>query len=382
MTDDSDPDKRNAGEPEHHERAPGVWDLGEIASQFAVDGKFCQAVPYGGGHINETYCSTFDRACTPVRIILQRINTHVFLDPHALMENIERVTRHLAMRLADEADRERRALTLIPDRAGHSLYVDPQGDCWRAYRFIEGARTYDTVASARQAWEGARAFGRFLELLADLPAPRLHDTIPGFHDAPKRFAALEEAVARDAAGRSRACEPEIAFAFARKQMTRSILDAGLPERVTHNDTKINNVLFDLVSGEAICVVDLETVMPGFAAYDFGDLVRSATCAAPEDERDLNKVTMRFDLFEALARGYFGSAGCLLTRAEKESLVTGGKLITLVMGIRFLTDFLNGDTYYKVHRADHNLDRCRVQFKLLESIEAQEHAMERLIGDLG
>ncbi|HUB52798.1 MAG TPA: aminoglycoside phosphotransferase family protein [Terracidiphilus sp.] len=362
-------------------------DIAKIARQFAVDGEFLEAIPYGGGHINETYCVTFSAAGTlgqaiPKRIILQRINDRVFRNPLALMENIERVTRHLAMRLADEPDKERRALSLIPDRKGHSLHVDTRGGNWRAYQFIEGARTYDTVASAQQAWQGARAFGRFLELLADLPAPRLHDTIPDFHHAPKRFCALEEAMNRDAAGRVRAADPEIAFAFARKSLTRAILDAGLPERVTHNDTKINNVLFDDATGEAICAIDLETVMPGFAAYDFGDLVRSATCAAPEDERDLNKVAMRFDLFEALARGYLSSAGSLLTRAEKESLVAGGKLITFVMGIRFLTDYLNGDTYYKVHRAGHNLDRCRVQFKLLESIEAQERAMERLVSEIG
>jgi hypothetical protein len=363
-------------------RDPHARDLAEIARQFAVDGEFCGAVPYGGGHINETYCVAFNRAGAPVRIILQRINNHVFRDPQALMENIERVTQHLATKLACDPDKERRALTLIPDRAGRSLCVDPSGGYWRAYRFIEGARTYDAVESAQQAFEGARAFGLFLELLADLPAPRLHDTIPDFHHAPKRFQALEDAVARDSAGRLRNAEPEIAFALARKSITRTLLDAGLPERVTHNDTKINNVLFDNSTGEAICVIDLETVMPGFAAYDFGDLVRSATCLASEDERDLTRVTVRFDFFEALACGYLSTAGALLTRAEKESLVPGGKVITFLMGIRFLTDYLNGDTYYKVHHAGHNLDRCRTQFKLIESIEEQETAMEQFIRSIG
>ncbi len=357
-------------------------DLGEIARQFAVEGEFCQAVPYGGGHINETWCATFNRADARVRGILQRINHNVFRNPAALMENIERVTQHLSAQLAKEPDRERRALTLIPSRAGRNLYVDPGGGYWRAWRFIEGARTYDAIESAQQAYEGPRAFGRFLAMLADLPAPRLHDTIPNFHSTPGRFAALEDAIAHDTAGRVHLAEPEIAFAHARKSITGALLNAGLPERVTHNDTKINNVLLDDQTGEGICVIDLDTVMPGFAAYDFGDLVRSATCPAAEDERDLSKVTVRFDLFEALARGYLSTAGDMLTRAEKESLVLGGKLITFTMGIRFLTDFLNGDTYYKVHRADHNLDRCRTQFKLVESIEAQESAMEQFIRSIG
>lgn len=356
-------------------------DLGEITREFAVEGEFCGAIRYGHGHINEAWCATFDSAGTPVRYILQRINHHVFRNPEALMENIERVAQHLSAQLADHPDKERRALTLIPDRAGRNLYVDPAGDYWRAYRFIGGARTYDAIESEQQAFEGARAFGRFIQMLADLPAPRLHDTIPGFHSTPRRFAALEEAVARDSAGRVRLAEPEIAFVLARKSITGALLNAGLPERVTHNDTKINNVMFDDQTGEAICVIDLDTVMPGVAAYDFGDLVRSATCPTQEDERDLSKVVMHFPLFEALARGYLSSAGSFLTLAEKKSLVLGGKLITFTMGIRFLTDYLEGDTYYKVHRADHNLDRCRAQFKLVESIEAQELAMEQFISSI-
>jgi len=357
-------------------------DLSEIAAQFAIEGEFCQAVPHGRGHINETYCATFNRDGTPVRYILQRINQNVFRNPAALMENIERVTRHLSAQLADSPDKERRALMLTPDRAGRSMYVDPAGGCWRAYQFIGGARTIDAIESPQQAFEGARAFGHFLAMLADLPAPRLHDTIPDFHHGLKRVGALEDAVARDAAGRVRDAGPEIAFVLARKSVTGSLLNAGLPERVTHNDTKINNVMLDDQTGEGICVIDLDTVMPGFAAYDFGDLVRTATCLAQEDERDLSKVTMSFELFQALARGYLSTAGSLLTRAEKESLVTGGKLITLLIGIRFLTDFLNGDAYFKVHRPGHNLDRCRAQFKLVESIEEQQSKMEQFIRSVG
>lgn len=357
-------------------------DLGEIARQFAIDGEFREATPYGHGHINETYCATFNRAGSPFRCILQRINHNIFRDPVALMENIERVSEHLKAQLAGHPDRERRALSLFPDRAGRALHVAPDGGYWRAYQFIEGARTCDAVDSAEQAYEGARAFGRFIAMLADLPAPRLHDTIPGFHNGPKRFRALEDAIAGDAAGRVRDAGPEIAFAGAHEAVTGSLLNSGLPERVTHNDTKINNVMIDNQTGEGICVIDLDTVMPGLAAYDFGDLVRTATCLAQEDERDLSKVTVSMELYEALARGFVTGAGGLITGAEKESLVQGGKLITLLIGIRFLTDYLNGDAYFKVHRAGQNLDRCRVQFKLVESIEQQQGAMERLMRSIG
>ena len=232
---------------------------------------------------------------------------------------------------------------------------------------------------AQQAFEGARAFGRFHYRCSPICRLRAFTTpFRDFHNTPRRFTALEDAVARDAAGRLPLAGPEIAFALARKSITGALVNAGLPERVTHNDTKINNVLLDDQTGEGICVIDLDTVMPGLAAYDFGDWSARQPARAPEDERDLSRSNHAFRSFEALARGYLSSAGTLLTRAEKESLVLGGKLITFTMGIRFLTDYLNGDTYYKVHRAGHNLDRCRTQFKLMESIEAQELAMEQFI----
>jgi len=356
--------------------------IGEVARQFAIEGEFRQAVPYGSGHINDTYCATFDSAGAAERCILQRNNTAVFRNPAALMENIERVTAHLAAQLGAEPDRERRALTLIPDRRGRTLVVDEAGGHWRAYRFIDRARTFDSIESPAQAFEGARAFGRFQQMLAELPAPPLHDTIPDFHHTPKRFASLEDAIARDAAGRVRNAGPEIAFALARQAMTRALVDAGLPVRVTHNDTKFNNVMLDDRTGEAVCVIDLDTVMPGLAAYDFGDLVRTAACPAAEDERDLCRVAMHFPLFEAVARGYLSTAGAFLIREEKELLAFSGKLITFEIAVRFLTDYLNGDTYFKVHREGHNLDRCRAQFRLVESIEAQERAMEGMVRSIG
>ena len=353
-------------------------DVGAVMRQFEIGGEFVTAAPYGTGHINDSYCVVFDQAGAQARYILQRINHHVFKNPVAVMENIQRVTSHLGAQVAVEPDSERRVLTLIPVRDGRVWHLDAEGNYWRAYRFIERARTYDAVEFAEQAYQAARAFGRFQKLLVDLPAPRLHDTIPDFHHTPKRFAALERAIAVDAAGRASLATREIEFAFARKSITHVLLDANLPERVTHNDTKINNVMLDDATGEGICVIDLDTVMLGLAPYDFGDMVRTMTSPASEDECDLSQVTMQFPLFEALARGYLSSAGTFLTDAEKELLVFSGKLITFEQGIRFLTDYLAGDVYYKVHRERHNLDRCRTQFKLVESIEQQEVRMSRLV----
>ena len=313
-----------------------------------------------------------------MRYLFQRINQGVFQNPVALMENIARVTRHLGGKFAGTCDPSRRALTLLPARNGESFHHDEAGNYWRVYWFIEQARSYDAVQSPAQAFAAAQAFGRFQSLLADLPAPRLHDTIPDFHHAPKRFLALQQALAGDARNRARLAQPEIAFALRRQALTAVLLDAQLPERVTHNDTKFNNVMLDDATGEGICVIDLDTVMPGLALYDFGDMVRTTTSPVPEDERDLTKVTMQFPMFEALVRGYLASAGSFLTTAEKQHLGFSGKLITLEIGIRFLTDFIEGDTYLKVHRDGHNLDRCRTQFRLVESIEQQEDAMNRLV----
>ncbi len=352
--------------------------VGAVACQFQIFGEFVDAKPYGSGHINDTYCAVFHQAGLPVRYILQRINHNVFKNPVALMENIQRVTSHLGEQVAGEPDFSRRVLTLVPARDGRAWHMDADDNYWRAYLFIERARTYDAVETTEQAFQAARAFGQFQKLLVDLPAPRLHDTIPDFHHTPKRFMALEQAIALDVAGRATLANQEIEFAFARKSIASGLLDSNLPERVTHNDTKFNNVMLDDATGEGVCVIDLDTVMPGLALYDFGDMVRTTTSPAMEDERDLSKVTMQFPMFEALVRGYLTSAGRFLTNAEKQCLAFSGKLITFEIGIRFLTDYLVGDTYFKVHRSGHNLDRCRTQFKLVESIEKQEDRMNRLV----
>jgi len=355
--------------------------IAAVASQFQLGGEFLSATPYGSGHINDTWCVVCRRAGTQVRAILQRINRNIFTNPAALMDNVERVTRHLAEQAAGEPDAGRRALTLIPAHHGRFWHVDAEGRPWRAYRFVEGASSFDAIESTDQAFQAARAFGRFQRQLASLPAPRLNEILPDFHHTPNRFAAFEHALAADTAGRAHLAQPEIEFALARRSLTRVLLDATLPERVTHNDAKLNNVLLDDATGEGLCVIDLDTVMPGLAPYDFGDMVRTATSAAEEDERDLSKVTMQFPMFEALARGYLSEAGGFLTKEEKQILAFSGKLITFEIGIRFLADFLAGDTYFKVHREGHNLDRCRTQFKLVESIERQEDQMTRLIESL-
>jgi len=356
----------------------GPNNIAEVVRQFQIDGEFVAATPYGSGYINDTYCAVFHQRGVAERVVLQRINTRIFTQPEALMENVQRVTAHLAQQVAGEADSSRRVLKLIPSRDGRAWHVDAEAGYWRAWRFIPNARSNDAVEAPEQAFQGARAFGRFQQLLISLPPPRLHDTIPDFHHTPRRFKALEEAIGLDTANRAILARQEIEFALARQPIVSVLLDASLPERVTHNDTKFNNVLLDDATGEGICVVDLDTVMPGLALYDFGDMVRTATSPATEDERDLSKVTMQISMFQAMVRGYLASTASFLTMDEKQLLAFSGKLITFEMGIRFLADFLAGDTYYKVHRDGHNLDRCRTQFKLVESIEQQEESMNRIV----
>jgi Phosphotransferase enzyme family len=352
-----------------------------VTSHFTIDGEFAGAAPYGSGHINDSYCAVFHENGRRVRYIVQRMNHNIFKQPIAVMENIQRVTAHLAHQLNGQSDCDRRVLTLIHARDGKTWFEDERGDFWRTYNFIEGATTYDSVHSPQQAFQAARAFGSFQHMLASLPAPRLHETIPDFHHTPRRFAALEAAIETDVVNRAASAKPEIQFALARRAMVSTLIEANLPERVTHNDTKFNNVLLDDETGEGICVIDLDTVMPGLAAYDFGDMVRTTTSSVKEDERDLSKVSMEFPLFEALVRGYLETAGDFLTKPEKELLAFSGRLITLEIGIRFLTDHLVGDTYFKVHREGHNLDRCRTQFKLVEAMERQEEPMNRLVDRL-
>jgi Ser/Thr protein kinase RdoA (MazF antagonist) len=355
-------------------------DVRTIACEFQIDGDFASAEPFGSGHINDTYRVTYASGNTPCRYIFQRLNHAVFPNPLAVMENGQRVTAHLAQKFAGQPDATRRVLTLVPTCAGKFFLRDIVGNFWRVFPFIEKTRTVDIVETPAQAFAAARAFGQFQTLLADLPTPRLHDTIPDFHHTPKRFSALEKTVAADVVNRAATAKPEIEFALKNRAICRVLLNAQLPERVTHNDTKINNVLLDAATGEGVCVIDLDTVMPGLALYDFGDMVRSMTNPAAENERDLAKVEMQFPVFEALSRGYRAAAD-FLTPAEKNLLPVAGQVVTFELGLRFLTDFLAGDTYFKVQRDGENLDRCRAQFKLFESMRRQESAMSKLVSEL-
>ena len=352
-----------------------------VARRFTFAGEFVRAEPWGSGHIQESYCVVCSAKGTSQRYLLQRINRAIFHDVPALMENIRRVTEHLADRVKGQPEAERRVLHLVPTHTGQLWHEEHGGECWRGYRMIVRTRSFETVGSPEQAFAAARAFGEFQAQLADLPPPRLAETIPDFHNTPKRLAALEQAIRDNVARRATDAHAEVEFALSRRQLAGVLVTAGLPERIVHNDTKLNNVLFDEVDGRALCVIDLDTVMPGLAPCDFGDMVRTATCSAAEDERDLAKVTMQLPLFEALLHGYVSAAGGFLTAAEKSLLGAAGKVITYEQGVRFLTDHLAGARYYRVQRMGHNLDRCRAQFALLASMERQEAEMERLARDL-
>lgn len=357
------------------------FDFKAITRQFALYGDLVSVEPYGNGHINDTFAAVFDQCGTRVRYILQRINTNIFRDPVNLMENIRRVTAHLAKRSADS----RRTLTLVPALDGKGYVEDADGNFFRAYLFIENATSYDILENEKQAYEAARAFGRFQAELSDLPGGRLTETIKDFHNTPARVAQLENAIKQDKCNRVREVAAEIDFVLSRREMTEKLLKlqaAGdVIERITHNDTKLNNVMIDNNSGEGICVIDLDTVMPGLAHYDFGDMVRTGTSPAAEDEKDLSRIYMRFNMFEALLRGYCSEAGRVLNACELENLPFAGALITLEIGTRFLTDYLEGDVYFKVHRDGHNLDRARSQFQLVRSIESQFDPMMKLLGTL-
>lgn len=361
--------------------------LRNIGAAFVIHGEYVSSEPYGSGHINDTYVVLYNQGGTPVRYIFQRINHHIFKNPASLMENIVRVTEHQRLKCAGD-DPSRRAMTVIRTHDGASFFLDADDEYWRVYIMIEKARTYDVLESEDQAFQAAKAFGEFQKQLVDIPGGRLHETIPDFHNTPSRFANFAKALEADSENRAKLAKDEVEFFLSRESMASKLLDLSaeglIPERITHNDTKLNNVMIDDETGEGLCVIDLDTVMPGLALYDFGDMVRTGTSPAAEDERDLSKVFMRMEMFEALAGGYLESASDFLTKTEIEYLPFSGKLITYEIGLRFLTDFLEGDVYFKTHRENHNLDRCRTQMKLVQSIEEREDDMsawiaKRLVG---
>lgn len=364
--------------PDEQEQIRGIVD------RFAVRGEVLSVEQIESGHINNTYrISILRRNGQTRRIIIQSINSHVFPRPHDVMANVDKVTHHINERvLRVKKDLGGQTLNLLPSRDGGFWVDDEDGTVWRGYNFIEDCVTYDVVENTRQAYEAARAFGAFQDLVSDLDSSLIHETIPDFHNTRLRYQRLMEVAAADPEDRLCHVGPELEFAQSREADVGKLLDLAakdeIPSRVTHNDTKINNVMMDAQTDEAVCVIDLDTVMPGLSLYDFGDLVRSAVSPAAEDEIDLKKVSMRMPIFEALVEGYLGAARSFLNEIETANLAHSGKLMTLEVGIRFLTDFLEGDVYFKTKRPNHNLDRCRTQLKLVERIEAQQNEMDAFV----
>ena len=346
----------------------------DAAAFFELGGRVVSATAFGSGHINDTFALTVEKPASDacVRFVLQRINPHVFPNPLSVMDNIVRVTRHLREKYAILPDAGRRVLTVISARDAKPCWFDESGACWRCYRMIEDAGTIDAVREPAQARTASFAFARFARDLSDLPPPRLHETIPAFHDTPARLCALDAFVEEDRFGRVASAARELAEINAMRHLAPLITDAfaaGLiPERITHNDTKINNVMLDSASGEAICVVDLDTVMPGLAPYDFGDLVRVAANPGHEDAGKLNGMEARRDMYDACAEGFLAGFDGYLTEQEIDLMPIAGAVITFELAVRFLSDYLDGDRYFKTARPGHNLDRARTQIALARSLE--------------
>lgn len=355
----------------------------EIIDQFQFKGTYVSHQPWGCGHINTTYAVDFEENGGANRYILQKINHHIFTDVAGLMENIANVTNYLREKIVEEGGNpDRETLTVVPTKEGKPYYASPQGDYYRAYIFIRDAVAFETASEPGVFGKSGEAFGKFQKLLKDFPADTLHETIPNFHNTWSRYQNFLKAVEEDKSGRKGNVAAEISFVKAREADAKKLVDliaAGrLPLRVTHNDTKLNNVMLDEATKEGVCVIDLDTVMPGLALYDFGDSIRFGANHAVEDEKDLDKVYIDLALFEEYAAGFLGAAGGSFTKEETELLAFSAKLMTFECGMRFLTDYLEGDTYFKTKYADHNLVRCRDQFKLVESMEEHMDEMNAIV----
>ncbi len=364
---------------------PEVWcGRGEALVNFKLKGMVMSAVPYGSGHINDTFLMTLRKDDeTEGRVILQRMNKSIFKKPVELMENILNVTSFLRKEIiANGGDPERETLNVIQTKDGRPYFVDSEGDYWRCYVFIEDAKSYDQVESPEDFYQSAVAFGNFQRLLANYPADTLHETIEGFHDTKARFEVFKKAIADDVCGRAASVKDEIDFYLEREDVANvfgDLLAKGeIPLRVTHNDTKLNNVMIDNKTRKGICVIDLDTVMPGLAMNDFGDSIRFGASTAAEDEKDLDKVWCDMDMFDVYTKGFIEGCGGKLTEKEIELLPMGAKVMTYECGMRFLTDYLQGDTYFKVHRDGHNLDRCRTHIKLIQDMEAKWDIMNQIV----
>ena len=348
-----------------------------------MDGAFLEAVPHGSGHINETYLVHLQNDSGRRDYVLQQINQYVFKHPIWISENIRMVTDHMAKRKKDATNiHTREVLKSVPARDGRDFFIDKNGGFWRAAEFIPDADSFDVIENPEQAYRAARGFGEFQYLLSDFPTEDLHEIIPDFHHTPRRVTALKNALEKDkhnrAAGAKRAIEQALNFQTFASRAVDDLAVGALPTRVTHNDTKLNNVLLCQGTGDAACVIDLDTVMPGSSLYDFGDMMRTATCFAAEDERKLDKIEVQMQIFDAITRGYLSIAREFLVPREIELLAFSGQLITYEIGVRFLTDHLEGDPYFKIHRDNHNLDRARAQFKLVECFAEHHDEMQSIV----
>ena len=358
--------------------------LPEVLEAFDFGGPVLTTQRYGGGHVNDTFLvHTRSRCDIDGHFILQRLSPVAFKHPDEVMSNVMGVSEYLGNQIQQSGgDRSRDSMAFMRPRSGQSYYSDSEGGAWRAYPFIDNIACYDTAESPEVFAASGRAFGRFQRLLADYPAETLYETIPHFHDTVDRLEKLKHAIAADPLDRVKLCRAEIEFALAREQDCGVVVNAQkagiLPLRVTHNDTKLNNVLLDPITGEGVCIIDLDTVMPGLSVNDFGDSIRFGANHCAEDEQDLSKMNLDLEMFAAYTRGFLDGAEDSLTDAEVEYMPWGARLITLECGMRFLTDFLEGDVYFHTQREGQNLDRCRTQFKLVSDMEAHWDEMNEIV----
>ena len=354
-----------------------------IVYQFNIEGEVIDYVPFGNGHINETKLVTVKTEGGNVQYVLQRINKNVFKQPDQLMDNYVGVTQFIRKKIEKMGgDPLREVINAIYSKDGKPYVIDEEGQYWRLLIYVTESMSYDKVERPEQFYESAVSFGDFQYMLRDYPAETLHETIVNFHNTPDRFRQLKEAIENDAKGRLSEVMAEVEFARAREQFTHTLEDAHkagkLPLRVTHNDTKLNNILFDINTGRPLCVVDLDTIMPGYSVNDFGDSIRFGATTALEDETDLSLVNFDISLYELYVKGFIEGAKGGLTEGELEMLPIGAIMMTLECGMRFLADYLNGDTYFRIHRPSHNLDRCRNQFKLVADMESQLDQMKAIV----
>lgn len=346
----------------------------DIISFFAIEGKPESIKPYGNGHINDTFLVSLEDS--PKRYILQKINRNVFPRPEQVMENIVRVTEYLAQQ------ENMQTLRLVETVNGEKWYTTADNEVWRVYRFVEDAVSLDRPQQEQDFYQSGVGFGRFQATLKDFPAQTLHETIPDFHNTPDRYKKFLAAWEKDEVGRCTSAEREISFVKEREGfygiLEKAREEGKLPLRITHNDTKLNNVMLDIVTREPVCVIDLDTVMPGYSVNDFGDAIRFGASTAAEDEKDLSKVHFSLELFETYVKGFLKGCGGALTATEIELLPAGAKMMTMECGMRFLTDYLEGDGYFKTAYPEHNLVRCRTQFQLVKEMENHWEEMKRIV----